>query len=65
MAVGHPGWKNLGTFLFLLVVGIAHWGITNDIQTVDQLLLLPNIFSMIVVMGTIGGAYGLTAPKKK
>jgi len=65
MPVENPGWKNLATFFFLLLVALANWGITSDIQTVEQLLTLPNIFSMIVVMGTVGAAYGLTAPKPK
>jgi len=65
MPVETSGWKNVATFFFLLVVALANWGISNNIQTVDQLMNLPNIFSMIIVMGTIGGAYGLTAPTKK
>ncbi len=58
------GWRNLGTFLFILTVALANWGLTNDIKTVAELLTLPNIFSMIVVMGTIGSAYGLKPPTK-
>jgi len=64
MAVANPGWKNLGIFIFLLIVGIANWGLTNDIQNYGDLLTLQNVFSMIVVMGTIGGAYGLKPPTK-
>ena len=62
--VKKTGWKNLGIFLFILVVALANWGLTNDIKTVQELLTLPNIFSMIVVMGTIGSAYGLKPPTK-
>jgi len=62
--VKKTGWKNLGTFVFVFVVALANWGITNDIQTFGELLTPQNIFSMIIVMGTIGTAYGLQPPTK-
>ena len=62
--VKKTGWKNLGTFLFILVVALAHWGLTNDIKTFPELFTLPNIFSMVIVLGTVGTAYGLKPPTK-
>ncbi len=65
MPIETSGWKNVSIFLFVLLVALANWGQSSDIQTVSQLTELPNIFSMIIVMGTVGTAYGLTAPTKK
>ena len=64
MAVEHPGWKNLGTFLFLLVIGVGNWLVINEIQTFGELLTPMNVGSLLAVLGTVGGAYGLKPPVK-
>ena len=60
----NPGWKSLGTFAFLFIVALGNWGIAKDIQTFGEMLTPQNVFSMLVVLGTVGGAWGLKPPTK-
>ena len=61
----NPGLKSVGIFFFLLVVALGNWIVANDIQTFGEMLTPMNIGSMLVVLGTVGGAWGLKAPTKK
>lgn len=60
-----PGMKSVGTVAFLFIVAVGNWLVINDIQTFGEILTPINVGSLLVVLGTVGGAWGLKAPAKR
>jgi len=61
----HPGWKSIVSFLVAIVLAAAGWFSQAGLESFADALSVSNLPLLILALGPVFWAYGLSSPIKK